>query len=202
MRKLPKSNKPFVGLTGTIGAGKTTALEICQRLGAATLSSDAVVHELYEHPDVRAAVTDRWGDQVAPGDKVDRAAVARLAFAQDSERQWLEQLLWPLVGAELAAWRDRLDADFSAAPIAVVEIPLLFEADLDRFFDFTVVVVTEEAVSKERAVARGHHFVSERGRRQFSQDEKVARATYVLNNHGSITDLERQVSDLITQLTG
>ena len=96
---------PFVGLTGGIGAGKSEALAALARLGAATLSTDAVVHELYADPEVRDAVVARWGPDVAPGGAVDRAAVARHAFAAPAERAWLEELLWPRVGARVAAWR-------------------------------------------------------------------------------------------------
>jgi dephospho-CoA kinase len=72
---------PFVGLTGGLGSGKSTALAALERLGAATLSTDAVVHELYAGAEVRDAVVARWGDDVAPGGTVDRSAIARHAFA-------------------------------------------------------------------------------------------------------------------------
>src|SRR5918997_5842889 len=96
---------PFVGLTGGLGAGKSTALSALARLGAATLSTDAVVHELYESDAVRDAVVGRWGDEVAPGGRVDRSAVARRAFATPEDRQWLEELLWPEGGEGVAAVR-------------------------------------------------------------------------------------------------
>ena len=84
---------PFIGLTGGIGAGKSTALEALERLGAATLSTDQVVHDLYEDDDVKAAVTERFGPSVAPDGVVDRPALARLAFATPEDRGWLEQML-------------------------------------------------------------------------------------------------------------
>jgi dephospho-CoA kinase len=96
---------PFIGLTGGIGAGKSTALDALEQLGAATLSTDAVVHELYGCDEVRDAVVERWGDDVAPNGAIDRDAVAARAFASDDDRAWLEQLLWPRVGARVAAWR-------------------------------------------------------------------------------------------------
>ncbi|HVW17468.1 MAG TPA: dephospho-CoA kinase, partial [Solirubrobacteraceae bacterium] len=84
---------PFVALTGSMGAGKSTALAALARLGAATVSADAVVHELYEDPAVIAAVVARWGEEVAPGGVVDRSAIARRAFADPAERAWLEGLI-------------------------------------------------------------------------------------------------------------
>ena len=96
---------PFVGLTGGMGAGKSTALAALERLGAAVLSSDAVVHELYAGDGSCATRWSRAGaPEVAPGGVVDRSAVAERAFASAEERAWLEGLLWPLVGARVAAW--------------------------------------------------------------------------------------------------
>ena len=101
---------PFVGLTGGLGAGKSTALALLERLGAATLSTDAVVHELYGTADVRDAIVARWGAEVAPDGVVDRGAVAARAFATPDERAWLEGELWPRVGARVAAWREEVAA--------------------------------------------------------------------------------------------
>src|SRR4051794_39622263 len=129
---------PFVGLTGGIGAGKSEALAAFERLGAATISADAVVHELYRDPEVVAAVTGRWGDDVAPGGAVDRSAVAGRAFSDPDERAWLEGLLWPRVGRRIAAWRAAESARDPAPPALVVETPLLFEAGLEAGYDATV----------------------------------------------------------------
>src|ERR1700730_13100242 len=87
-----------------MGAGKSTALSALEKLGAAVLSTDAVVHELYGGARLRDAVVERWGEQVAPGGVVDRAAVAGRVFEDPSERQWLKGLLWPLVGERIAQW--------------------------------------------------------------------------------------------------
>ncbi len=82
---------PLIGLTGGMGAGKSTALLALERLGAAVRSTDAVVHELYEGAKLRDAVLARWGDEVVgPDGKIDRAAVARRAFADEQGREWLE----------------------------------------------------------------------------------------------------------------
>ena len=111
---------------------------------------------------MRDAVTERWGPEVAPDGVVDRAAVARRAFAAPDERAWLEGLLWPLVGARVAAWRAALDGDDPPPRAAVVETPLLFEAGLEGGYDATIAVVADEDVRAERAAARGHHAVDER----------------------------------------
>lgn len=195
---------PFVGLTGGMGSGKSTALAALERLGAAVLSSDAVVHELYEGDELRAAVTARWGADVAPGGVVDHSAVAERAFASPEERVWLEGLLWPMVGARVAAWlRDVRGGSsrWGASPrAAVVEVPLLFEAGLEGLYDATIAVVCDEAVRRERAAGRGHAVLGERSARQLSQEEKADRATFVVRNDGSEQDLERALEQVLEQL--
>jgi dephospho-CoA kinase len=192
---------PFVGLTGGLGSGKTTALEALARLGAAVLSSDAVVHELYEEPDVISAVVERWGPDLLVDGRIDRDAVAAHAFADPAERAWLESLLWPRVGAYVARWRADADAAQPPPPAAVVETPLLFEAGMDQAFDATIAVVADEPTRGERARARGHHAVDERDARQLPQDEKARRATFVVDNSGTVDELEQKLSEVLATLT-
>jgi dephospho-CoA kinase len=191
---------PFVGLTGGIGAGKSEALAALQRLGAATISSDDVVHQLYENPEVRAAVVARWGQEVAPDGRVDRARVAKRAFAGDADREWLESMLWPKVGERIAEWR-AMESQREPPPKAlVVETPLLFEAGLESAYDATIAVVADEAVRAERAGARGHEAVDERAARQLTQEEKSARATFAVANSGTLDELEQELSAVLEKL--
>jgi dephospho-CoA kinase len=191
---------PFVGLTGGLGAGKSTALAALHRLGAETISSDAIVHELYEQGQLREAVVARWGERVAPGGVVDRAAVAQQAFAGDGERRWLEEQVWPLVGARVADWLERARARRPAPPAAVVEVPLLFEAGLEGIYDATIAVLAAEDIRAQRAATRGHEAVGERDARQLPQEEKARRATYVVRNDGTVEELEAQLSALLAKL--
>jgi dephospho-CoA kinase len=192
---------PFVGLTGGMGAGKSTALQALGELGAQTLSTDAVVHELYGDERVRDAVVERWGEQVAPGGVVDRAAVAAKAFAGgEQERRWLEELLWPLVGARIAGWLEHVRALRPAPKAAVVEVPLLFEAGMERGFDATIAVIAEEQMRRQRADGRGHALADERAARQLSQGEKAQRATFVVHNDGSVEDLRRELAEVLVKL--
>ena len=191
---------PFVGLTGGLGAGKSTALDALRRLGAATLSTDAVVHELYASPELRDAVVARWGEEVAPGGVVDRAAIAQRAFAAPEERAWLEGEIWPRVGARVAAWREEVCARDPAPAAAVVETPLLFEAGMEVIYDATVAVVADEDVRSQRAAARSHVGLDERAARQLPQEEKARRATYTVTNSGTIEELERELSGVLASL--
>jgi dephospho-CoA kinase len=191
---------PFVGLTGGMGAGKSTALAALERLGAEVLSSDAIVHELYDSERVREAVVDRWGPEVAADGAVDRAAVAERAFASDEERAWLESLLWPLVGERAAAWLAEVRARLPAPRAAVIEVPLLFEAGLEGAYDATIAIISDERVRSERASQRGHALLDERLARQLPQEEKARRATFVIHNDGTEQELERELSEVLDKL--
>jgi dephospho-CoA kinase len=191
---------PLVGLTGGMGAGKSTALRALERLGAEVLSSDAVVHELYESEQVREAVVSRWGTQVAPSNVVDRAMVAERAFATAVDRAWLEGLLWPLVGARVAAWVQEVRCRRSPPRAAVIEVPLLFEAGLQDSYDATIAVIAEEGLRSERAARRGHALADERLARQLSQQEKARLATFVVRNDGTEEELERELSGVLAKL--
>lgn len=196
------SSVPFVGLTGGLGAGKSTALAALARLGAEVISSDAIVHELYEGDELRDAVVARFGEQVAPGGVIDRSAVAQHAFSSEDERRWLESQVWPLVGARVAEWLQEARARVPPPPAAVVEVPLLFEAGLEGIYDATIAVISEESLRTERAAARGHALVDERAARQLTQDEKAGRASYVVHNDGTVEDLREQLSAVLAKLGG
>jgi dephospho-CoA kinase len=192
---------PFVGLTGGIGSGKSTALAALERLGAVTLSTDAVVHSLYEEPDVVAAVVKRFGESVVVDGVVDRGALAAAAFGSPEGRQWLEGLLWPRVGERMWAWRQDAEARTPPPRAAVVEVPLLFESGMEGGFDATIAVVAEEAVRHERASGRGHRALDERAARQLTQQEKAARSTYVVGNDQGVEELQAKLSAVLDMLT-
>jgi dephospho-CoA kinase len=199
--KSPRPEKPpFVGLTGGIGAGKSTALAALERLGAAVLSTDRVVHDLYESAEVRDAVVARWGPEVAPGGAVERSAVAARAFATPEERAWLEGLLWPRVGARVYEWKTEQERREPPPRALVVETPLLFEADMHGMYDATIAVVAPEELRAQRAADRGHHSVDERTARQLPQEEKARRATFAVSNDGSEGDLEEKLAAVLDEL--
>jgi dephospho-CoA kinase len=192
---------PFVGLTGGMGAGKSTALQALEGLGAATISSDAVVHDLYASDErLRRAVVERWGEEVAPNDAIDRAKVAERAFASAEERMWLEGQLWPLVGERVGSWLTEVRAREHPPRAAVVEVPLLFEAGLQGIYDATIAVVADEDIRAERAAARGHAREDARTARQLTQEEKARKATFVVRNDGTVQELVARLSDVLEKL--
>ncbi len=188
-----------IGLTGGIAAGKSTALAAFERLGAATISSDAVVHELLDSEPLIGRLTERWGEDVAPQGRVDRNKIGEIVFADPDELGWLESQIHPLVGERIGAWLGSLPGDTG---VAVVEVPLLFEGEMAPVFDTTVAVVTADEVRRARAEARGHTLVGEREARQLSQDEKADRAEHVIENDGTVEELEQRLSALVAKLRG
>jgi dephospho-CoA kinase len=186
-----------IGLTGGIAAGKSEALAAFERLGAATISSDAIAHELLEREPLLGRLTERWGEQAAPGGEVDRTEVGRIVFADPAELAWLESQVHPLVGERIGEWLSTLPPE---TEIAVVEVPLLFEAGMGGAFDTTVAIVAADEVRRERAAARGHGLVEEREARQLVQDEKAARAEHIVRNDSTVEQLERELSALMEEL--
>jgi dephospho-CoA kinase len=175
-----------------LGAGKSEALRLLGELGAATLSTDAVVAELLTTPDVQRALSDRFGPEVAS----DRSLIAERVFGNEEETAWLEGLLWPLVGERVASWRAALPSDV----VAVVEVPLLFESGMQSVFDATIAVVADEPIREARAAARGHASVAERAARQLPQQEKADKADFVVRNDGSLEELKERLSKVVAKL--
>jgi dephospho-CoA kinase len=187
----------LIGLTGGIGAGKSETLAAFERLGAATLSTDRVTHELLDDDQVRAALIERWGPQVARGEGVDRNRVGEIVFSDPGELAFLEGVLHPRVGVHVLDWRQNLGADVE---VAVVEVPLLFEAAMEGAFDATVAVVAGDQIREARLRERGQPGLEGREGRQLNQGEKERRADHVIRNEGSIEELESKVSELIDQI--
>jgi dephospho-CoA kinase len=187
----------FLGLTGGIGAGKSEALAAFERHGAAILSTDKVAHDILDDEQVRAALIERWGEQIAPDGVVDRDRVGEIVFGDRDELAWLESVSHPRVGAHVLEWRQSLGQDID---VAVVEVPLLFEAAMEDAFDATVAVVAEDEIRDARLRERGQAGLEGREQRQLDQAEKERRADHVIRNDGSLQELDKQVNELMDQL--
>jgi dephospho-CoA kinase len=193
---------PFVGLTGGLGAGKSTALAELTALGAVVLSSDAVVHELYDTAQVADSVRERFGSEVFAGDRVDRGAIARRVFASAEDRLWLERLLWPMVAERAQEFYEQACRREPPPRAAVVEVPLLFEAGAAPRFQATIAVVADDALRATRIAARDQAALASREARQLPQAEKARRATYVVVNDGTVEELRASLADVLDQFAG
>jgi dephospho-CoA kinase len=174
-----------VAVTGGIGAGKTETLRAFSRRGVPTLSADEVVHQLIaEDSEVRAALQERFGT-------TDRAGIAAIVFGDPAELSWLEALLHPRVQRVEAEWVERLEA-----PVAVTEIPLLYEVGGEDRFDAIVVITAPPAVRASRAPARNDARVG----RLLPDEEKAARADFAYVNDGTLDQLDAFVEEVLGQL--
>jgi dephospho-CoA kinase len=187
-----------VAITGGIGAGKSEALKAFARHGAATVSSDEIVHHLLRRPEVRDAIVARMGlGVVSPAGEVDRGALATVVFNDREALAWLEELLHPLVSAEYLQWREQL-AELPDAPrVSVTEVPLLYETGSEARFD-KVVVIT--APSKLRR-ARSEVVMDDREARLIPDAEKVQRADFSFKNTGSLEELDAFVKSVLADIS-
>jgi dephospho-CoA kinase len=191
------ARKPaFIGLTGAIGSGKSEALRALGRLGAATLSTDEVAHAALADPDVLASLVERWGPSVRTDGTVDRKAVGEIVFNDRDELKWLESITHPKVGEKVWSWRQGLEPEIE---LAVVEVPLLFEAGMESFFDGVLVVVAGER-RDAWLQARGDAGVEGRSGRQMTEAEKADRATWVVENDGTLQELETKLEGMWQEL--
>ena len=188
-----------VAITGGIGAGKSEALKAFARNGAATVSSDEIVHHLLRRPEVRDAVVARMGvGIVAPDGEIDRGALATVVFNDRAALAWLEELLHPLVSVEYLQWREQLGLLPDPPAVCVTEVPLLYETGGDERFDKVVVITAPTKLRR----ARSEVATEDREARLIPDTEKVGRADYVFTNTGSLEDLDTFVQSVLAELTG
>ena len=188
-----------VAVTGGIGAGKSTALECFRRHGAATVSSDEIVHHLLAtDPEVKHALVERFGEEILGADGApDRERIASRVFDDPDALVFLEQLLHPLVSREYLAWREQLAQLPSPPRVCVTEVPLLYEVGAETRFD-KVVVITAPAKLRE---ARRGGWKDDRESRLLPDREKIRRADFAYVNTGTPDELDAWVAGVMATLT-
>lgn len=188
-----------VAITGGIGAGKSSALASFRSHGAATVSSDQIVHHLLAiDPDVKQALVERLGEEILGGDGApDRERIALRVFKDRDALDFLEKLLHPLVSREYLAWREQLAALPNPPRVCVTEVPLLYEVGGEKRFD-KVVVVT--APAKLREARRGGR-TDDRESRLLPDREKAKQADFVYVNTGTPEELDAWVADVMATLS-
>jgi dephospho-CoA kinase len=196
---MPDARRPIaVAITGGIGAGKSTLLAAFERHGAATISSDEIVHRLLREPDVRDALVGRWGDGVLGRDgSVDRRTVGRIVFGNRAELEWLEALLHPRVVAVYMRWRDELAALPSPPDVCATEVPLLYETGGETRFDAVVAVTASTEARVSRTVRPD---LALREQRLIPDEEKLRRADFGFVNDGSLEQLDAFVAEVMATL--
>jgi dephospho-CoA kinase len=185
-----------VAITGGIGAGKSAALEAFARHGAATRSSDEIVHRLLRSdPEIRRELVERFGPEVMGRDGPDRAAIARIVFNDPEQLDWLEELLHPKVVQDHSAWRQELAEGPDPPAVTVTEVPLLYETGGEKRFDVVVVITAPADLrAKRRPIA------DEREQRLLPEDEKARLGDYAYVNDGTLAELDAFVAGVMADL--
>ncbi len=193
----------LIGVTGGIGAGKSTVVDAFVHRGAVPFSADSAVHELYSDPAIVDSVRERWGGGVIAADGVvDRAAIARIVFNDETERLWLEGLLHPLVGRRWLQFVEQQRSLSEPPEFVVAEVPLLFEANLQDRYDAIVTITAPLVLRIERARARddGKRHSTARAAAQMDEAEKAERADFTYENTGSFEDLDAFAGEVLDEL--
>jgi dephospho-CoA kinase len=188
-----------VAITGGIGAGKSEALYAFQKAGAATVSSDEIVHHLLAtDAEVRDAMVRELGEGILDEEgRIDRGKVADIVFADRTKLDFLETLLHPRVAAEYLRWREQLGRLPNPPRVCVTEVPLLFESGAESRFDKIVVITAPPKLREQRRRVRR----DDRDQRLLPDAEKVKRADFAYVNTGTLDDLDEWVRGVMTELT-
>lgn len=184
-----------VALTGGIGSGKSLVGEYLEELGAIVIDSDELARTAIErgspgYEDVLAA----FGDEILTEGEIDRKKLAERVFSDEFARKQLEAIIHPRV-RETA---EKLTRNLGADAIVVNQIPLLFETDGAKRFDYVITVECAEGIRVERLKERGmkEYEISKRMQAQASDEQRASIAHFVLKNEGSVDELQRAVQDL------
>ncbi len=188
----------LIGITGGIGAGKTTVLQILRGLGAACWDADESVHELYRPGgEGLRLVTEQWGAGVLlPDGTLDRKRMAERVFPDPAERRRLEALIHPLVRRQMLAAAEKAACDLFCA------VPLLYEGGWEKEFRCVVAVWCDRRTQEERLKARGWtaEEIRDRLAAQLPMEEKMQRADFALANNGTMELLREQCARILNSL--
>jgi len=183
-----------VGLTGSVGAGKSTALRMFADLGAAVFSADEAVHRLYLRSDVRASLRARFGPEVlADNGSVDREALAEIVFADEGARSQLEDLIHPEVAEEMRRFLNTC----RSSTVVVFEVPLLFDSGMEGMFDLIVTIEAGREVRARRAADPGRQRVFEGfDSKQLPSEQRASLADVAYVNDGDLEQLRRFIESV------
>ena len=198
MTRLEQSDRNLLilGLTGSIGMGKSTTAKLFAEAGVPVYDADATVHELYEG-EAAPAIEAAFPGTTSNG-KVDRAKLSAKVVHDPAAMKQLEQIVHPMLGASRQKFFD--DAEASGAPVVVVDVPLLFETGGEKRVDAVVVVTSSPEIQRERVLARGTMDAAKLDSilaRQLHDAEKRRRADFVVDTSHGLDPVRAKIADIL-----
>jgi dephospho-CoA kinase len=188
----------LLGLTGSIGMGKSTTARLFAEAGVPVYDADAAVHQLYEG-EAAPAIEAAFPGTTADG-KVDRARLSARVVHDPAAMRQLEQIVHPMLSASRQKFFD--DAETAGAPVAVVDVPLLFETGGEKRVDAVVVVTTSPELQRERVLARGtmdEEKLNSILARQMPDAEKRRRADFVVDTSHGLDPVRARIRDILAE---
>jgi dephospho-CoA kinase len=188
----------ILGLTGSIGMGKSTTARLFAEAGVPVYDADAAVHQLYEGEAVPAIEAAFPG--TTAGGKVDRARLSARVVHDPVAMRQLEQIVHPMLGASRQKFFD--DAEAAGAPVAVVDVPLLFETGGEKRVDAVVVVTASTELQRERVLARGtmdEEKLNSILARQVPDAEKRKRADFIVDTSHGLDPVRARIRDILAE---
>jgi dephospho-CoA kinase len=188
----------ILGLTGSIGMGKSTTAKLFVEAGVPVYDADATVHRLYEGEAAPAIEAAFPGTTV--GGQVDRTRLSAQVVHDPAAIRRLEQIVHPMLGASRQKFLE--DAEQSGAPVAVVDVPLLFETGGDKRVDAVVVVTTTPEIQRERILARDNMTAEKLDAilaRQLPDAEKRKRADFVVDTSHGLDPVRTRIRDILIE---
>ncbi len=190
-----------IGLTGSIGTGKSTVAKIFQELGAYVIDADKIVHELLKRDDVKEKIREAFGDVFDSKGEVDRKKLASIVFNNPEKKKVLESILHPLVFQEINRFFKEVEEKDPEA-VAIAEVPLMIETGSYKNYDKIIVVYAPEELQLKRLLEKGmsKEEAIKRIKSQMPIDEKVKYADIVIENTSTLEDLRKKVEEVYKKL--
>lgn len=193
-----------VAVTGGLACGKSSACRFFKELGAYTVSADEIVHQLLSPTtNLGQHVIKLIGSDIVINNRIDRSQIAKKVFNHPSLLKALENLIHPAVRSEMERLYQEVQMSHSA-PLFVAEIPLLYETDGQRFFDYTIAVAADDKLCRKRfqqATGNDNIDYEKRMARQLSPVEKAKKADFVILNNGTLEQMKEEVRKIFYMLT-
>ena len=188
----------ILGLTGSIGMGKSTTAKLFAEAGVPVYDADAAVHRLYEG-EAAAAIEAAFPGTTVEG-KVDRARLSSRVVHDPAAMKRLERIVHPMLGASRQRFLD--DAERSGAPVAVVDVPLLYETGGEKRVDAVIVVTTTPQIQRERILGRenmSNEKLDALLARQLPDRDKRARADFIVDTSHGLDPVRARIRDILDQ---